>query len=95
MSWRSTCPDAAYRVARLHTGSDTEQGPVCALGGGGVRARTTPPRTATGAGPPRNTVMWGPSGHLYTYFVYGMHFCANVVPDRWVAGAVLLRPARW
>jgi DNA-3-methyladenine glycosylase len=56
------------------------------LGSGDAAAHSAAGRTA------RNSVLFGPPGHAYVYFIYGNYYCANVscLPDG-VAGGVLFR----
>jgi DNA-3-methyladenine glycosylase len=39
---------------------------------------------------PRTDVMFGPAGHLYVYFTYGMHYCCNVTVGPTGHGAAVL-----
>jgi len=41
---------------------------------------------------PRNSVLFGPPGHVYVYFIYGNHYCLNIscLPDG-VPGGILIR----
>ncbi|TWP33337.1 DNA-3-methyladenine glycosylase [Leekyejoonella antrihumi] len=94
MAERATDEPPVLRTARSLLGR--------IVGHGGVTVRLTEVEAYAGVADPgshafrgptrRNAVMFGPPGHLYVYFTYGMHHCMNVVlSPEGEASAVLLR----
>lgn len=87
---REVCPEFLGKLVVRREGRKLLAGRVVELeaylGAGDLAAHAAAGRT------PRNSVIFGPPGHAYVYFIYGVHYCLNVscMPEG-EAGCILVR----
>ncbi len=87
---RQVCPELLGKIIVRREGRKVLAGRIVELeaylGADDAAAHAAAGRTA------RNDVLWGPPGHAYIYFIYGVHYCLNIscMPEG-EAGCVLVR----
>jgi DNA-3-methyladenine glycosylase len=87
---RTVAPELLGKVLVRQQGAELRAGRIVEieayLGANDAAAHAAAGETA------RNRVLFGPPGHAYVYFTYGMHYCLNVscMPEG-DAGCVLIR----
>src|SRR5947208_8402591 len=87
---REVCPELLGKIIVRKNGRTVLAGRIVEveayLGADDAAAHAAAGRTS------RNDVLFGPPGHAYVYFIYGVHYCLNIscMPEG-EAGCVLIR----
>ena len=87
---REVCPELLGKIIVRKEGRKVVAGRIVEveayLGADDAAAHAAAGRTS------RNDVLFGPPGHAYVYFIYGVHYCLNIscMPEG-EAGCVLIR----